>query len=73
MALQHDYTAAAWSIMEWMGAINVVKELNGNGDHCLENVITLDVGIHMLFDGQNLWFEAMVNYHFIALVSVYLI
>ena len=59
--------------MERMGAINVIKELNGNGVHCLENIMTLDVGIHMLFDRLNLWFEATVNYCFIALVSVYLI
>ena len=59
--------------MEWMGAIDVVKELNGNGVQRLENIMTLDVGIHMLFDRLNLWFEATVNYRFIALVSVYLI
>lgn len=59
--------------MERMGAIDVVKELNGNGVHRLENVMTLDAGIHMLFDRLNLWFEATVNYRFIALVSVYLI
>ena len=59
--------------MEQIGAVNVVKELNSNSVHHLENMMTLDAGIHMLFDRLNLWFKAMVNNHFIALVSVYLI
>ena len=55
-------------MLEQMGAINVANELNGDGVHHLENVMTLDVGIHMLFDSLSIWFEAMVWYHFIALV-----
>ena len=31
LAFQHEYAASAWAIMEWMGAINVINELNGNG------------------------------------------
>ena len=60
LALQHEYTASAWAILEQMGAIDVITELNSNGIHCLENVMTMEVGIHALFDKLALWFEAMV-------------
>ena len=54
--------------MEQMGAINVANELINDGVHCLENVMMLDVGIHMLFDNLSIWLKATVWYHFIALV-----
>ena len=53
-----------------MGAIDVATELNGNGIPHLENVMTLEVGIHVLFDHLGLWFEVTVWYHFTALVQM---
>ena len=67
LALQHEYTASAWAVMEQMGAIT---ELNGNGIHHLENVVTMEVGIHTLFNKLALWFEAMVQYPFTAVLWI---
>jgi len=50
-----------------MGGILVVDELNGNGSHRLENVMTMEMGLHGLFDSLSLWFEATVRYCFAAL------
>jgi hypothetical protein len=36
-------------------------DLNGNNIHRLENVLTLDIGIHSLFDELKLWFEPTVS------------
>lgn len=44
-----------------------VAELNGDGVHRLENVKTMEVGLHILFDYLALWFEATVRYYLIAL------
>ncbi|KAF8576968.1 hypothetical protein K439DRAFT_1365874, partial [Ramaria rubella] len=33
----------------------------GAGVHCLENILTLEVSIHDMFDSLYLWFEAMYN------------
>ena len=70
LAFQHKYAASAWAIMEWMGAIDVINELNSNGIHHLENVMTMEVGIHTLFNKLTLWFEATVQHHFTALVWI---
>jgi len=50
-----------------MGGILVVDELNGNDGHRLENVMTMEMGLHGLFDSLGFWFEATVGCHFAAL------
>ena len=62
-ALQHEYAASAWAVMCRMGNILVFDELNGNDGHRLENVMTMEMGIHGLFDELGLWLEAAVGYH----------
>ena len=66
-AMQHEYAASAWAVMCRMGGILVVDELNGNDGHRLENVMTMEMRLHGLFDSLGLWFEATVGYHFAAL------
>jgi hypothetical protein len=46
--------------MERMGGVSVIKELNGDNIHRLQNVMTLDTSIHHMFDHLYLWFEATV-------------
>ena len=46
-----------------MGNVLVVDELNGNDGHQLENVMTMELGIHRLFDDLDLWLEATVCQH----------
>ena len=46
-----------------MGAVDVVTELNGDGVHRLGNVMTIEVGLHILFDCLGLWFKIMVRYY----------
>lgn len=41
-----------------MGNVLVVDELNGNDGHRLENVMTMEMGIHGLFDDLDIWLEA---------------
>jgi len=55
---KHEYAASAWAVICRMGGILVVDELNGNGSHRLENVMTMEMGLHGLFDSLSLWFEA---------------
>jgi hypothetical protein len=43
--------------MERMGGVLVLDELNGPDVHRLENVMTLETGVHALFDNLKLWFE----------------
>lgn len=67
---QHEYAASAWTIMQRMGGADIVAELNGDGVHRLENVMTMEVGLHILFDCLALWFEATVRYYLIALAQI---
>jgi len=63
VAMQHEYAASAWAVICRMGNVLVVDELNGNDGHRLENVMTMDLGIHGLFDDLDLWLEATVCQH----------
>jgi len=45
--------------MERMGGILVPDELNGLDVHRLENVMTLEAGVHLLFDDLKLFFESV--------------
>jgi hypothetical protein len=47
--------------MERMGSVLVPDELNGPDIHRLENVMTLETGIHTLFDTLKLWLDADVS------------
>ena len=44
--------------MQQMRAIDVIAILNGDGVHCLENVMTMRSDLHQGFDRLGLWFEA---------------
>jgi hypothetical protein len=70
--LQREYAASAWAVMCRMGNILVFDELNGNDVHRLENVMTMEMGIHGLFDELGLWLEATVGHH-LAMARIYLI
>jgi len=54
---KHHYAASMWAVMDRFGYRQIPFELNGNNIHRLENVLTLDIGIHSLFDELKLWFE----------------
>ena len=51
-----------WAVMDRFGYTQIPFDLNGNNIHRLENVLTLDIGIHSLFDELKLWFEPTVSY-----------
>ena len=59
--MQHEYAASAWAVICRMGNVLVVDELNGNDGHRLENVMTMEMGIHGLFDDLDIWLEATVS------------
>jgi hypothetical protein len=48
--------------MDCFAGIKVTEELNGPDIHRLENVMTLDVGVHGLFDSLDIWLEETVGY-----------
>jgi hypothetical protein len=62
IAFQTEYAASVWAIVDCFGGISVTKELNGDNIHRIENIMTLEVGVHSRFDGLNIWFEEMVCY-----------
>ena len=47
--------------MERFGQGHVLNGLNGPGIHRLQNVMTLDTGIHQLFDRLDIWLEPTVS------------
>lgn len=47
--------------MERFGQVLSVDELDGAKIHRIENVMTMDVGIHQLFDSLAIWLEATVT------------
>jgi hypothetical protein len=60
LALQHDYAAGVWAVMNRFGQVLITEELNGNDIHRLENVITMASDKHLAFDQLKLWFEETV-------------
>ncbi|KAF8575890.1 hypothetical protein K439DRAFT_1368763 [Ramaria rubella] len=58
---KHHYAASAWAVMERMGGVFLPDELNGAAVHRLENILTLEVSIHDMFDSLYLWFEATAD------------
>ena len=55
---QHEYAAVIWAILKCFGYEDLP---NSNGIHSLDNVTTLDPGIHDFFDRLEIWFEAVVS------------
>lgn len=47
--------------MERFGQVLGVDELNGAAIHRIENVMTMERGLHDLFDTLGIWFEATVS------------
>jgi hypothetical protein len=47
--------------MERFGNVSIARELNGVSIHRLENVITMEMGMHSLFDLLAFWFEETVR------------
>jgi hypothetical protein len=70
LILKAEYAAKMWNIIELFGYKNLPKELNGVNIHRLENILTLEPGLHSCFDDLSLWLEATVchllNYHWYA-------
>ncbi|KAF8573903.1 hypothetical protein K439DRAFT_1399426 [Ramaria rubella] len=56
-----NYAASAWAVMERMGGVLLPDELNGADVHRLENILTLEGGVHEMFDSLYLWFEATAD------------
>ena len=52
-----DQAATAFAVLEMFGLQHLVRRLNGNGVHSLENVITMDMSLHRSFDCLELWLE----------------
>ncbi|KAG8919217.1 hypothetical protein FRC01_001407 [Tulasnella sp. 417] len=54
-----EYSATAWAVVERFGLVDVLAEsLNGPDIHRVENVLTMSLNAHELFDRLQLWFEA---------------
>ncbi|KAF8639378.1 hypothetical protein AX17_001534 [Amanita inopinata Kibby_2008] len=53
-----EYATSVWPVLEKFGYRNIFMELNGAGMHHLENVITLTLDLHGLWDSLFLCFEA---------------
>ncbi len=47
--------------MSCFGYEDLPRKLSGAGIHSLDNIKTLDVSIHSLFDKLQPWFEAVVS------------
>ncbi|KAF8575615.1 hypothetical protein K439DRAFT_1369508 [Ramaria rubella] len=56
-----NYAASAWAAMERIGSVLLPDELNDAAVHRLENILTLEGGVHEMFDSLYLWFEATVS------------
>ena len=59
------------NVIEWMGAINAVAELNGNGACHLENAMTMS-NLQDVFDTLGLCFEVTVWYCFASSARIHL-
>jgi len=54
---QKNHAATAFAVLESFELQHLVQRLNGNGVHSLENIITMEMGIHRSFDYLELWLE----------------
>jgi hypothetical protein len=65
---QLHYAASVWAVDRFGYKKLFSEELNGHKIHRLENVITLNHDVHILFDTLQLWLEpvggaAVSNFH----------
>ena len=66
-SIQYEYAGAAWAVMLRMGGVIVADELTGADIHRLENVMTMEIGAHSMFDSLGLWFEATASVYLLAM------
>jgi hypothetical protein len=59
--MQHQYASSVWAVMERFGQVLGVDELNGADIHRMENIMTMDMTLHTLFDALGIWLEATVS------------
>jgi len=67
---QAEYAATVMHILGHLGGIDMVNELNGDKVHRLENVMTITLGAHSLFDALFMWFEPTVCSWLVQLAKV---
>ncbi|KAG1843882.1 hypothetical protein F4604DRAFT_1596562 [Suillus subluteus] len=60
-SLKHEYVVNAQTIGDHLAGYDVRQELDGIKIHCLEDILTLAVHVHAMFDRFDLWFEEMVD------------
>ncbi|KAI5995279.1 hypothetical protein F5J12DRAFT_896501 [Pisolithus orientalis] len=48
-------TASVWAVLDCLGYQHLREELNGSNIHRLENVMTMDLTTHLLFDSLWIW------------------
>lgn len=59
--IKHEYATSAWAVIERFGNVSIISELNGVAIHRLENIMTMDITLHALFDKLCIWFEETVG------------
>ncbi|KAG1827704.1 hypothetical protein EV424DRAFT_1319276 [Suillus variegatus] len=58
-----EYAANVWAFINRLADHKISEELDGFKIHCLENILTLAVHVHALFDSLALWFEELNMQH----------
>ncbi|KAI6008098.1 hypothetical protein F5J12DRAFT_826633 [Pisolithus orientalis] len=53
---KEHYAASVWAVLDRFGYGHLQQELNGIGINRLENVMTMDLTLHKLFDSLQIWF-----------------
>lgn len=61
LVIQHEHSASVWAVMERFGQVLIAEELNGPAIYCLENVMTMHVDKHDIFNALGLWLERTVS------------
>ena len=56
-AIQYEYAASVWAVIDHFGGILITEELNGPNIHRLENVLTMGIDLHTRFDNLLIWLE----------------
>ena len=49
--------STVWTVLERFGYTGLQGELEGHKIHRLDNIMTLETGLHGLMDRMSLWFE----------------
>lgn len=58
---KRDYSATMWAIMSRFGYKTLPEDLNGPKVHRLENVMTMEIRFHYLFDQLMIWLTETVR------------